>query len=332
MGIPEELSAAIADVRADSSPTNWCLCRLEGAALQMVGSGSGGVPQLAAALSADYAYYGLVRTSEAIDSKIAGQKEAVKFAFITFLGENLSVLKKGKITTLKGTITQTFEPFHIELMNTTSPSEVTLEAILELLSSLFGKASDRVDHSSIRIGQKTIKVVGDNKAASNGTGYTTPRPPGAAGGIGGGGETPRAAAEALPADVAAAMGRVRSDTDAASWCCVGYDDAAKLPTLRVVAVGEGGVEAVQPHLSKGELLYVLLRLTQQVDKSLTTKFCLVSWVGDEVPPMRKARLSTLRGSATSALGPFHAELLNPSEASAVTHAAVMALLEPVAVQ
>ena len=58
---------------------------------------------------------------------------------------------------------------------------------------------------------------------------------------------------------------------------------------------------------------------------------LVSWVGGEVAPMRKAKLSTMRGAATSALGPFHAELLNPSEPAAVTHAALMGLLDPTAI-
>ena len=72
--------------------------------------------ELAKKLASDTAYYGLVRTTEAIDSKIAGQKDAVKFCFITFLGEALSVLKKGRIATLKGTITHTFEPFHVELV------------------------------------------------------------------------------------------------------------------------------------------------------------------------------------------------------------------------
>ena len=43
--------------------------------------------------------------------------------------------------------------------------------------------------------------------------------------------------------------------------------------------------------------------------------------------MRKAKLSTLRGAATELLSPFHVEMLNESDASNVTLANVMKLLE-----
>ena len=66
----------------------------------MIGSGTGGVAELASKLSSDSAYYGFTRTTENIDKTVA-----VKFAFITFLGDGVSPMKKGKITTYKGTIT-----------------------------------------------------------------------------------------------------------------------------------------------------------------------------------------------------------------------------------
>ena len=60
----------------------------------------------------DNIYYGLVRTTETID-----QTEAVKFVFISFLGEKVAPMRKAKISTLKGTITEAFAPFHAELLN-----------------------------------------------------------------------------------------------------------------------------------------------------------------------------------------------------------------------
>ena len=80
-------------------------------------------------------------------------------------------------------------------------------------------------------------------------------------------------------------------------------------------------------LDKDALLYALVRVSQQVDRSTTVKFVLVSWVGEEVPPLRKAKLSTLRGAATEVLSPFHVEVLNANDTTELTHAHLMALLE-----
>ena len=93
--------------------------RAPGAALRLIGSGSGGVTELASHLSQDNLFYGFVRTTEAIDSTVA-----VKFIFLSFIGENVPMMKKAKTSTLKGTITEAFEPFHAELLNASTLDEV----------------------------------------------------------------------------------------------------------------------------------------------------------------------------------------------------------------
>ena len=54
--------------------------------------------RLAAQLRDDNVYYGLVRTYEQIDAT-----RAVKFVFLSFVGEGVAAMKKAKISTLKGT-------------------------------------------------------------------------------------------------------------------------------------------------------------------------------------------------------------------------------------
>ena len=53
-----------------------------------------------------------------------GSTVAVKFIFLSFIGENVPMMKKAKTSTLKGTITEAFEPFHAELLNASTLDEV----------------------------------------------------------------------------------------------------------------------------------------------------------------------------------------------------------------
>ena len=123
--IPAELQQRIADVRDNSTPTDWVLASLsaesEGAAaLCVVGSGSGGVNELREKLAQDNIFFGLVRTTETIDQTVA-----VKFVAISFIGEAIGVMRKALISTLRGDITAAFDPFHCELLNVSTKEEVT---------------------------------------------------------------------------------------------------------------------------------------------------------------------------------------------------------------
>ena len=79
--MPAELPAALADVRSDATATDWCLCGFEATTLGlvMVGSGTGGVGAMAALLSSDNSFYGLVRTKQIVDPRAPPQ---VRFVFV----------------------------------------------------------------------------------------------------------------------------------------------------------------------------------------------------------------------------------------------------------
>lgn len=63
--------------------------------------------------------------------------------------------------------------------------------------------------------------------------------------------------------------------------------------------------------------YALMRSEAEVDggsgggtRPTVVRFTLLSWVGEQTPPMRKAKLSTARGAALALLSPYHDEKLN----------------------
>ena len=48
-------------------------------------------------------------------------------------------MKKAKVSTLKGTITEAFEPFHAELLNASSLEEVTASSLASVLKKYDGR-------------------------------------------------------------------------------------------------------------------------------------------------------------------------------------------------
>ena len=135
--IPDELVSKIADVRDNSTPTDWVLASLssesEDLGLRVLGTGTGGVTELRELLTQENIFFGLVRTIETID-----KTEAVKFVFISFVGEKIGVMRKARISTLRGGIQAAFDPFHCELLNLSSKEEVSEAAIKRELGAMFG--------------------------------------------------------------------------------------------------------------------------------------------------------------------------------------------------
>jgi len=268
------------------------------------------VAELASHLSQDNLFYGFVRTTEAIDSTVA-----VKFIFLSFIGENVPMMKKAKTSTLKGTITEAFEPFHAELLNASTLDEVTVSSLASVLKKNDGQTGNaqasgaQAQRAGQQVGASPNKVTvskafGGADAAAMG----------------------KQAAGVASDEVRQAVAGVRSDGEPCCWSLLGYSDERD-PKLVLVASGDGAAEEMAPHLTQAAFLYALVRVKQMIDASVTIKFALISWVGEEVAPMRKARLSSLRGQASTVLSPYHTELLNVASAAEVTHAAIMKQLE-----
>ena len=124
VAIPPEIEATISLVRDDKHPTDWCLCGFANGCppLTLLASGEGGAVALSRALAspglASTVAYGLLRTADQIDATTM-----TKFVFLSFIGSDVPVMRRAKISTHKGMVTAAFEPFHAELMNVTSADE-----------------------------------------------------------------------------------------------------------------------------------------------------------------------------------------------------------------
>lgn len=104
-----EIKSAYDQVRDDSSPISWIALGYGSSkkALELRGSGEGGLQGFTAGLKDDETTYGYVRV-------IFGDSQRSKFVFVTYVPETLSTITKARANTHKPTISQYLKYMHIE--------------------------------------------------------------------------------------------------------------------------------------------------------------------------------------------------------------------------
>ena len=86
----------------------------------------------------------------------------------------------------------------------------------------------------------------------------------------------------------------------------GYEGQSNV--IVVVGTGEGGIEEMKQHLKPDSINYGIVRVYDCYDGHTTTKFVLILWVGEQVKIMRKARITTHKGTVLSFLGQYHTDI------------------------
>jgi len=132
----QAIKAAIKDVRADSSDTNWALVGYKNdTTLTLLGSGNGGADELAQHLNSKIVAYGLVREVERFDLS-----DTVKFAFVKFVGDDIPRMFRAKLGTHSGTVKNLFAPYHVDF-DATTQSEVNNTTIKSIITTNSGTSS-----------------------------------------------------------------------------------------------------------------------------------------------------------------------------------------------
>ncbi|CAM1292795.1 COTL1 (predicted) [Pycnogonum litorale] len=105
----EEIKSSYQDVRSDSSETNWAVYKYEGNSLMPHSTGVG-FGEFKDCFNDDERLFGYYR----IDGGDELSKRK-KFLFVTWLGENVSPLKKAKISTDKPFVKNIITNFGVEI-------------------------------------------------------------------------------------------------------------------------------------------------------------------------------------------------------------------------
>jgi hypothetical protein len=283
------------DVRSDASPTNWGLWGYKkGSKNEIVtyGSGSGGPNELAGHLDAELIQFGLVRVTDTIDGHTT-----IKFVFLMWVGDKVKFFQKAQIAPHKGEIQNFVGQYHTDLY-AENPDEVTEDIIMTKVTDASGSANKVLSADHQRTSAVPRSDAGNQSRVSSTRGQDF------------GFENEAAAKDALAA--------VRSG--ATNWVVFEFRDGSS--TVGLAGTGDDGIDGLVATLRPNSISHGLLRVEDIVDEHKTIKFVLVNWFGDQVPSIRKAKLTTFKGTIAQFIGQHH-NSVNTSDVADLTFDEIM---------
>lgn len=203
------------------------------------------------------------------------------------MGDGVSGVNKARIGTNKSAVSTFIGHYNIEHL-ASSKDELTESAIM-------GRVQDATG-SKVRVQESTQSSGGVSRGPHAGKAYSfVPT-------TNSGGDNGAFQNETELKDL---QKRVRADADSLDWLLLGYVSANQ---VGVVGSGSGGLAELRPLLKDDAVLYIFLRVEDQIDDTKMFRFVYARWVGDNVPAMRKGKLTTHRGMMQDFFSPYHVEL------------------------
>jgi len=310
-----EAQGAITSLRNNSNHTNWVLFSYADSqknTLTLTGTGSGGVEELKTHLDLGRVSYGLVRVTDQIDNSVT-----VKFVFIVWCGEKVPFVKKAQITTHKGSISTLVGQYHNDIY-ANNLSELSDDLIIGKVRAASGTASfvkDAPAHSSTPAHSASASApsAGYNPTSASGNQFrgsahsTTPKGANTS-------KTPGVGSAATAAvvvfenedEIRSAFKQVRADNDDHDWVLIGYEGNTN--KIRLIGKGVSGLDELISHLKDDQICYGFYRTTDTIDNTVAVKFVLIIWVGEKVPIIRKAKITTHKGDITAFVGQYHVDV------------------------
>lgn len=286
----EEIKQGIADVRNDASDINWVLVGYKDAkTLQYIAKGSGGIDELQSRLDDEHVYYALFRTTEQFDKSVT-----TKFGFVKLLSDQLPAITRAIYSTHMGFVTKLFQPYHMQFL-LDEKIQLSQQSVAEQLQFNMGTRSRVLGKQEAE--QKMKKNV--NTYARSDLVAT------------GSNDSIKFVNED---EFKQAIAEVRKDDCETTWFVAAY---TARNTLSVVAKGSGDVTQLLEAVQDDFVNFGILRVTETIDKSVTTKFVYIKWQPATVPAMKKAEISTKKGLIDAIFSPYHVDFFieNKSEIS-----------------
>lgn len=331
---PPELAEYLARVRSDTDALTWAVFAYKegpGNALELAGSGEGGLDEFRAAFDEGRRMYGMCRLLDYYDGH-----QTVKFVFVVWAGARVGVIKKARMATHKGSIQVLMGQAHLTI-DASEAADLADDVVMTRITDASGSGSRVLPAGAPARGgsvppsapssSAAVEPFASAPAAAAPTAAAPARargePQAGAGGAKSVPAVPRGGGELQVLDreeAAAAIGRVRNDADATDWMLMSYEGASN--QLRLAGCGNGGVEALKEHLAADNASYGIVRVNDVFDGHTTVKFVLILWLGEKVRVVRKAKIATHKGQVVEFVGQYHTDVA-ASSLDELTHEAIM---------
>eukprot|EP01132_Coremiostelium_polycephalum_P005357 gene5357-6683_t len=107
-----------------------------------------------------------------------------------------------------------------------------------------------------------------------------------------------------------AIQNVHTSNSTQNWILVGYDGSPD--RIKLISTGTGGVTELTQQLNDESMLYAIVRVVDVVDNIPTDRYAYITWIGDNVKGIDKARFGTNKSSVTKLLGHYNVEIIASS--------------------
>lgn len=243
LSIPDDIPAALKDVRDDVSDTNFAVVGFDSendSKLMLLGTGSDGLEGAKALLKADDVCYALLRHTQ--DYETAGRLKQVstRFIFLYLRPESIPLKRKRVIGVAEGQVKKMFSPF-AHSWEVATLEEITQEKVSDIIDNIAMTKSHVVkkEASSLFIGGQPVKDVSFRKAKKE-TVETVKR-------------------LTVPDEIPAAIKDVRTEGSDTNFVVVGFD-AENDKALALFGSGANGVEGIKTYVKEDDICYCLLKV------------------------------------------------------------------------
>ncbi|EGG23795.1 hypothetical protein DFA_05931 [Cavenderia fasciculata] len=284
----------IGDIHTSGHPTNWILVGYDGSPnqIKLIGSGNGGVNELAQHLDDSIMAYGIARVVDKVDGIPTD-----RYAYITWIGQGVKGMDKARYGTNKAHITKLLGHYNIEIA-ADQRSDITETEVMNRIQDASG-SRDRTGEV-----KKANTTYGNVSSLKNPT-TTTVKVPGA---------NTSSVGLTFSDELASIVQEVKDGKNQTNWMLIGYQGKE---SLVFVAKGTGGVDELAQHLSDTQAYYGIVKTADQIDQSVTYKYGQINFVGVNVSPLLKGRITSHKGTIDKFFSPVHV-VINGEQQSEIT--------------